>query len=44
MNFDFINYSRGMLLLFVTIANLVGWAVIAAVLWVLCEFINWVMA
>lgn len=44
MDFDFVNYSRRTLLLFVMVANIIGWIVIAAVLWAGYELVNWVMA
>ena len=44
MDFDFVNYSRRSLLLFVMVANIIGWIVIGAVLWAGYELVNWVMA
>lgn len=44
MDFDFVNYSRRSLLLFVTIANVVGWIVIAAVVYGAYLAYGWVMA
>lgn len=44
MDFDFVNYSRRTLLLFVMVANIIGWIVIAPVLWAGYELVNWVMA
>lgn len=44
MDFDFVNYSRRSLLLFVTAANIIGWAAIIAVVYVVYLAIEWVMA
>lgn len=44
MDFDFVNYSRRSLLLFVTVANIIGWMAIIAVVYVVCLAIEWVMA
>lgn len=41
---DFMHCSRRSLLLFVTVANIIGWIVIGAVLWAGYELVNWVMA
>lgn len=44
MDFDFVNYSRRSLLLFVTVANIIGWMAIIAVVSVVYLAIEWVMA
>ena len=44
MDFDFVNYSRRSLLLFVTVANMIGWMAIIAVVYVVYLAIEWVMA
>lgn len=44
MDFDFVNYSRRSLLLFVTVANIIGWMAIIAVVYVVYLAIEWVMA
>lgn len=44
MDFDFVNYSRRSLLLFVTVANIIGWVAIIAVLSVVNLAIEWVTA
>lgn len=44
MDFDFLNYSRRSLLLFVTVANIIGWMAIIAVVYVVYLAIEWVMA
>lgn len=44
MDFDFVNYSRRTLLLFVMVANIIGWIVISPVLYALYLAIKWVMA
>lgn len=42
MDFDFVNYSRRSLLLFVTVANSIGWVAIIAVVSVVYLAIEWV--
>ncbi|WP_448196083.1 hypothetical protein [Raoultella planticola] len=44
MDFDFVNYSRRSLLLFVAVANIIGWMAIIAVVSVVYLAIEWVMA
>ena len=44
MDFDFVNYSKRSLLLFVTIANIIGWMAIIAVVSVVYLAIEWVAA
>ncbi|MDP0895905.1 hypothetical protein VSO76_24085 [Klebsiella pneumoniae] len=44
MDFDFVNYSRRSLLLFVTAANIIGWMAIIAVVYVVYLAIEWVTA
>ncbi|WP_159152198.1 hypothetical protein [Klebsiella pneumoniae] len=44
MDFDFVNYSRRSLLLFVMVANIIGWVAIVAVLYVAYLAIEWVAA
>lgn len=44
MDFDFVNYSRRSLLLFVTVANIIGWVAIIAVVSVVYLAIEWVAA
>lgn len=44
MDFDFVNYSRRTLLLFVFVADVIALAVFVAVIWAGCELVNWVMA
>lgn len=44
MDFDFVNYSRRTLLLFVMVANIIGWVAIIAVVSVVYLAIEWVMA
>ena len=44
MDFDFVNYSRRTLLLFVMVANIIGWIVLAPVLYAAYLAIEWVMA
>ncbi len=44
MDFDFVNYSRRSLLLFVMVANIIGWVAIIAVLYVVYLAIEWVTA
>lgn len=44
MDFDFVNYSRWSLLLFVTVANIIGWVAIIAVVSVVYLAIEWVAA
>ncbi|MHB0838801.1 hypothetical protein ACVZCY_15005 [Klebsiella grimontii] len=44
MDFDFVNYSRRSLLLFVTVANIIGWMAIIAVVSVVYLAIEWVVA
>jgi hypothetical protein len=44
MDFDFVNYSRRSLLLFVTVANIIGLVAIIAVLSVVYLAIEWVVA
>ena len=44
MDFDFVNYSRRSLLLFVMVANIIGWVAIIAVLYVAYLAIEWVAA
>ncbi|EOW2737459.1 hypothetical protein ACOV22_004594 [Klebsiella michiganensis] len=44
MDFDFVNYSRRSLLLFVTVANIIGWMAIIAVVSVVYLAIEWVAA
>lgn len=44
MDFDFVNYSRRSLLLFVTVANIIGWMAIIAVVYVVYLAIEWVTA
>lgn len=44
MDFDFVNYSRWSLLLFVMVANIIGWMAIIAVVSVVYLAIEWVMA
>lgn len=44
MDFDFVNYSQRSLLLFVMVANIIGWMAIIAVVSVVYLAIEWVMA
>ncbi|MCW9635569.1 hypothetical protein [Klebsiella oxytoca] len=44
MDFDFVNYSWRSLLLFVTVANIIGWMAIIAVVSVVYLAIEWVAA
>lgn len=44
MDFDFVNYSRRTLLLFVMVANIIGWMAIIAVVSVVYLAFEWVMA
>lgn len=44
MDFDFVNYSKRSLLLFVTVANIIGWMAIIAVVSVVYLAIEWVTA
>ena len=44
MDFDFVNYSRRTLLLFVMVANIIGWMAIISVVSVVYLAIEWVMA
>lgn len=44
MDFDFVNYSKRSLLLFVTVANIIGWMAIIAVVSVVYLAIEWVAA
>lgn len=44
MDFDFVNYSRRTLLLFVMVANIIDWVAIIAVVSVVYLAIEWVMA
>ncbi|EOG7781621.1 hypothetical protein ACLIOZ_001398 [Klebsiella pneumoniae] len=44
MDFDFVNYSRRTLLLFVMVANIIGWMAIIGVTWGICMLIEWWVA
>lgn len=44
MDFDFVNYSRRSLPLLVTVASIIGWVAIIAVLYVAYLAIEWVAA
>ncbi|ENZ8687638.1 hypothetical protein ACK986_06680 [Klebsiella pneumoniae] len=44
MNFEPENYSRRSLLLFVIVANIIGWVAIVAILYVAYLAIEWVAA
>ncbi|ENY5892031.1 hypothetical protein ACF0N2_004597 [Klebsiella pneumoniae] len=44
MDFDFVNYSRRSLLLFVMVANIIGWVANIAVVSVVYLAIEWVTA
>ncbi len=42
MGFDIECYSRRALIVFIAVMNMVGWLIIAIILWGGYEFINWI--